>query len=50
MSKRLKKEKNEYSIVFSLRLNRLPVPKTSSLEQEPYLPALQYALGIACRP
>jgi hypothetical protein len=45
-----KRMKNDYAIGFSLRLNRLPVPKTSGLEQEPYLPTLQYGLGIACRP
>jgi hypothetical protein len=50
MSKRLKRMKNEYSIAFSLRPNRLPAPKTGSLEQEPYLPVPQYGLGIACRP
>jgi len=47
MAKRIK---IEYSIAFSLRLNRLPAPKTGSLEQEPYLPVLQYELGIARRP
>jgi len=35
---------------FSLRLNRLPVPKTGGLKPEPYLPVLQYGLGIAYRP
>jgi hypothetical protein len=45
-----KRMKNEYSIAFSLRLNRLPVPKTGGLDQEPYLPGLQYGLAIACRP
>jgi hypothetical protein len=45
-----KRIKNEYSIAFSLRLNRLPAPKTSGLKLEPYLPGLQYGLGITCRP
>jgi hypothetical protein len=45
-----KRMKNEYSIAFSLRLNRLPVPKTGGLDQEPYLPGLQYGLAIDCRP
>jgi len=37
-------------MAFSLRLNRLPVPKTGGLKLEPYLQVLQYGLGIARRP
>jgi hypothetical protein len=45
-----KRLKNEYSMPFSLRLNRLPVPKTSGLKRKPYLPGLQYGLAVAYRP
>jgi hypothetical protein len=41
--------KNDYSIAFSLRLNRLPVPKTAGLKWEPYLTGVQYEPAIAQR-
>jgi hypothetical protein len=47
MAKRMKKE---YAIAFSLRLNRLPVPKTSGRNLDAYLPGLEYGLAIAYRP
>jgi hypothetical protein len=45
--KKDKRIKNESSIAFSLRLNRLPVPKIADLDWRCYSPAVQYGLGIA---